>query len=91
MGNAFSFKQDLLDRCLERAPGYDRDNRFFQEDFEELRDAGYLLTAVPKEFGGPRNVDGRDRPSDEETGLLRPADGAGTQHAQLLGRTWPPI
>lgn len=42
----------LLERCRERAAGYDRDNRFFQEDFEELRAAGYLLIAVPKEFGG---------------------------------------
>ena len=42
----------LLVRCQERAPGYDRDNRFFQEDFDELRNAGYLLSAVPKELGG---------------------------------------
>jgi hypothetical protein len=32
--------------------GYDEENRFFQEDFEELRDAGYLRMNVPKEFGG---------------------------------------
>ena len=44
--------QDLLDRCRERAPGYDRDNRFFQEDFDELKDAGYLRMAIPTEFGG---------------------------------------
>ena len=43
---------DVLARCLERAPQYDRENRFFQEDFEELRDAGYLRMAVPTEFGG---------------------------------------
>ncbi len=43
---------DLLARCRERAPGYDRDNRFFHEDFEELRQAGYLLMAVPQELGG---------------------------------------
>ena len=43
---------DLLQRCLERAPGYDRDNSFFHEDFEELKRAGYLLMAVPKELGG---------------------------------------
>ena len=35
-----------------RAPQYDRENRFFEEDFEALRDAGYLLASVPKEFGG---------------------------------------
>lgn len=43
---------DLLAKCLERAPTYDRENRFFQEDFEDLRDAGYLRMAVPKELGG---------------------------------------
>ena len=37
----------------ERAPGYDADNRFFQEDFDELRDAGYLDLAIPADFGGP--------------------------------------
>jgi alkylation response protein AidB-like acyl-CoA dehydrogenase len=42
----------LLERCRERAAGYDRDNRFCQEDFDELKAAGYLLMAVPKEFGG---------------------------------------
>jgi len=42
----------MLDRCRERAPAYDRDNRFCQEDFDELKAAGYLLMAVPKEFGG---------------------------------------
>ena len=43
---------DLLERCAQRAATYDRENRFFFEDFEELRQAGYLLLAVPKEFGG---------------------------------------
>ena len=41
-----------LQRCKERAPGYDRDNKFFEEDFKELKEAGYLLSAVPKELGG---------------------------------------
>src|SRR5215208_5628344 len=43
---------DLIDRCGQRAAGYDRFNRFFEEDFQELRAAGYLLAAVPEEFGG---------------------------------------
>ena len=34
--------QDVLERIRERAPGYDRDNTFFTEDFHELRDLGYL-------------------------------------------------
>jgi alkylation response protein AidB-like acyl-CoA dehydrogenase len=44
--------QDILDRCARRAPEYDRENRFFHEDFEELRSSGYLLMAVPVELGG---------------------------------------
>ena len=42
----------LLEKFRERAPQYDRDNRFFQEDFDDLRAAGYLLMAVPTELGG---------------------------------------
>jgi alkylation response protein AidB-like acyl-CoA dehydrogenase len=33
---------ELLDRIRSRAAGYDRDNAFFAEDLDELRDAGYL-------------------------------------------------
>jgi alkylation response protein AidB-like acyl-CoA dehydrogenase len=43
---------ELLERCRSRAAGYDRDNRFFQEDFDELRSAGYLRLPLPAEFGG---------------------------------------
>jgi alkylation response protein AidB-like acyl-CoA dehydrogenase len=43
---------DMLHRFAQRAAGYDRDNRFFSEDFAELKDAGYLTMAVPQEFGG---------------------------------------
>jgi alkylation response protein AidB-like acyl-CoA dehydrogenase len=42
----------MLQRFHERAPIYDRENRFFTEDFEELREAGYLTIAVPTELGG---------------------------------------
>ena len=43
---------EILIRCHERAPRYDRDNTFFAEDFQELSDAGYLLLPVPTELGG---------------------------------------
>jgi alkylation response protein AidB-like acyl-CoA dehydrogenase len=43
---------DMLDHCAARTAEYDRENRFFTEDFEELRAAGYLLMAVPTELGG---------------------------------------
>jgi alkylation response protein AidB-like acyl-CoA dehydrogenase len=42
----------MMARFAARAPAYDRDNRFFTEDFEELRKSGYLLQAVPRELGG---------------------------------------
>lgn len=42
----------MLKRFAERAPEYDRENRFFHEDFEELKAAGYLAAPVPRELGG---------------------------------------
>jgi alkylation response protein AidB-like acyl-CoA dehydrogenase len=42
----------LLQGCRQRAAGYDRDNKFCQEDFDALKQAGYLKMAIPKEFGG---------------------------------------
>ena len=44
--------EQMLSRFDERAPVYDRENRFFDEDFQELKDSGYLLAAVPTELGG---------------------------------------
>ena len=46
------FPDTMLERFRERAAGYDRENRFFQEDFDDLRRAGYLALAVPRELGG---------------------------------------
>jgi alkylation response protein AidB-like acyl-CoA dehydrogenase len=43
---------DMLARFDERAPVYDRENRFFDEDFAELKASGFLLATVPTEFGG---------------------------------------
>jgi len=43
---------ELLAGFAERCGRYDRDNRFFHEDFEDLKRAGYLTVAVPKELGG---------------------------------------
>jgi alkylation response protein AidB-like acyl-CoA dehydrogenase len=44
--------ESTLARFGERAPIYDRENRFFDDDFAELRDAGYLSIAVPRDLGG---------------------------------------
>jgi alkylation response protein AidB-like acyl-CoA dehydrogenase len=41
-----------LETFRSRAALYDRENRFFSEDFEDLRQAGYLRMGVPKELGG---------------------------------------
>jgi len=43
---------DMLARFESRAATYDRENRFFDQDFEELRSSGYLKLPVPSEFGG---------------------------------------
>src|SRR4030088_1967655 len=43
---------EMLARFGQRAPTYDRENRFFQEDFDELRAAGYLKIAIPRDLGG---------------------------------------
>jgi hypothetical protein len=43
---------DMLERFRRRAPASDRENPFFQEDFDELRQGGHLTIAVPRELGG---------------------------------------
>ena len=43
---------DMLQRFDERAPVYDRENRFFQEDWDELRASGYLAGPLPTDMGG---------------------------------------
>ena len=43
---------DLIQAWGERAAVYDRENRFFTEDFEMLRAAGYLNMLVPSDLGG---------------------------------------
>jgi alkylation response protein AidB-like acyl-CoA dehydrogenase len=44
--------EEMLARFASRAASYDQENRFFDEDFEELRSAKYLLLPLPREFGG---------------------------------------
>jgi alkylation response protein AidB-like acyl-CoA dehydrogenase len=43
---------DMLNRFASRAAVYDRENRFFQEDFDELVAAGFLKLNIPTELGG---------------------------------------
>src|SRR6201993_3013574 len=44
--------EEKLAHFAARAAAYDGENRFFQEDFDELRGAKCLLLPVPVEFGG---------------------------------------
>jgi alkylation response protein AidB-like acyl-CoA dehydrogenase len=44
--------EEMLARFVARADSYDRESRFIDEDFEELRAAKYLLLPLPSEFGG---------------------------------------
>jgi alkylation response protein AidB-like acyl-CoA dehydrogenase len=44
--------EDMLARFASRAASYDKDNRFFADDFEELRASKYLVLPLPREFGG---------------------------------------
>jgi alkylation response protein AidB-like acyl-CoA dehydrogenase len=48
----FSIPESLLLACGERAPAHDREATFFDQDFKELKDLGYLNLAVPEELGG---------------------------------------
>ena len=43
---------EILARMDSRAAIYDRENRFFDQDFEELRATKYLVLPVPEDFGG---------------------------------------
>jgi alkylation response protein AidB-like acyl-CoA dehydrogenase len=49
---AETLSDNLLHDFAKRVGTYDRENRFFREDFEDLRKAGYLTINVPKELGG---------------------------------------
>lgn len=44
--------QELGRRFAPRAAAYDRDGRFPEENFQDLRDAGFLGILVPKDHGG---------------------------------------
>ncbi|TWP46436.1 acyl-CoA dehydrogenase [Lentzea tibetensis] len=42
----------LADRFAERAARHDRDNTFPHENYDDLREAGFLRLSVPEELGG---------------------------------------
>lgn len=51
-GNGVALSDEIIAHCGDRAAAYDRENRFFTEDFEDLRAACCLKIAVPNELGG---------------------------------------
>lgn len=53
LSTGHSLTEEMLARFDSRAATYDRENRFFEQDFEELRAANYLVMPVPEKFGGP--------------------------------------
>ncbi len=53
LSNGHGLTKEMLGRFDARAASYDRENRFFDQDFQELRAAKYLVMPVPEKFGGP--------------------------------------
>lgn len=43
---------ELIAQCAERAPMYDRENRFFQEDWDAIKATGFLNAQVQTDLGG---------------------------------------
>ena len=64
---------EMLARFDDRASLYDRENRFFDEDFQELQASGYLDIAIPPEFGGPGLSLAQVAPLQHRLGYYAPA------------------
>ena len=45
-------RDELIEECGRRAPAYDRENKFFSEDWEAIKGTGFLKINTPKELGG---------------------------------------
>src|SRR5699024_9447742 len=70
---------EMCERFRARADVYDRENRFFDEDLEELKAQGYLTLFVPESHGGPEPVRGLTAAA--ASGLRGPGHGPGDQYA----------
>ena len=77
---------EVLERFRERAGVYDRENRFFDEDLEELKSLGYLTLFVPRRLRGSRTEPARGLPTPAATGLGGTCHRAGDQHAPHVHR-----
>lgn len=74
----------LLERARARASAYDRENRFFAEDLDELAAAGYLRLAIPAEMGGH----GRALPAVVEEQIRLARHAPPTALALVMHLTW---
>lgn len=74
----------LLEGARARAAVYDRENRFFTEDLEELAAAGYLRLAVPAGAGGH----GYDLPAVAEEQIRLARHAPPTALALVMHLTW---
>jgi alkylation response protein AidB-like acyl-CoA dehydrogenase len=81
-------RQLLPDSVLEefrlRAPEYDRENRFSQEDFDALVAHDFLKMPIPEELGGLGMTLSENLQRNAKARHVRPADGRRHQHASLL-------
>lgn len=48
----YALSEEMLKICGTRAAVYDRDNVFFSDDFQDLRDSDFLKINIPKDLGG---------------------------------------
>lgn len=75
-----------LERFRARAGTYDRENRFFTEDYEELVDSGYLRSTLPASYGGGGATIGEMVRAQRRLGAAAPATAlAATMHLYLTG------
>ena len=82
---------DMLARFDERAPLYDRENRFFDEDFEELVASGYLRAPIPTEQGGSGALGGGEMPAGGGQCLSQAGNGAFALCRELAGDGVPAV
>lgn len=82
----FELDDTMLERFRARAGTYDRENRFFTEDFGELVEAGYLRATLPTSFGGGGATLGQMVRAQRRLGSAAPATAlATTMHLYLTG------
>jgi alkylation response protein AidB-like acyl-CoA dehydrogenase len=77
---------EMLQGFAKRVALYDRENRFFQEDFDALREAGYLTLNVPKELGGQGHTLAETARLQRQLGYHAPATALGiNMHVYWVG------